>query len=220
MLPVYRSLSLFLSCRLVVLSPAKAFYRGLLPLHLIFGLGNPGPQYQLSRHNIGCLVVDELARRCGVRMTRRKNQSVFAGAKIADRKVWLIKPQTYMNLSGRCVGAWLGELGLGCQDILVICDDLDGDWGRLRFREMGGDGGHRGLRSIIETLGTREFLRLKIGTGRPPQGIDSSDYVLTPFLDEELKALDDLIQRAADSVEALFTHGLTYAMNQFHRIKI
>ncbi len=186
-------------------------------MRLIFGLGNPGPEYQLSRHNVGFLVVDELAARAAVKFSRRRYRSLFAHAKIANQEIILIKPQTFMNLSGQCVLAWVEERGLAHQDIVVVGDDLDLDFGRLRFRKSGGDGGHRGLLSIIESLGTKEYLRLKVGVGRPAQGIDPQDYVLSPFLPEESEALRKLIGRAADGLETFLTHGLTYAMNHFHR---
>lgn len=186
-------------------------------MRLLFGLGNPGAQYQLSRHNIGFLVLDELAERTEVKLNRRKHQSFFARTKLAGQEILLIQPQTYMNLSGACVFGWLQDLGLGHQDIIIVCDDLDGDFGRLRLRKSGGDGGHRGLRSLIETLGTKKFIRLKVGIGRPPQGVDPRDYVLSPFLDEESEALARLIAQAADCLEALLIHGVAYAMNHFHR---
>lgn len=171
----------------------------------------------MSRHNIGFLVVDELAERAKVTLGRRKHRSLFTQADLGGQELLLVQPQTFMNLSGESVVGWLEELGLGHQDILVICDDLDGNFGRLRLRKRGGDGGHRGLRSIIENLGTQEFLRLKIGIGRPPQGMDPEDYVLSPFMEEEGKELAGLIERAANCIEALLTHGLAYAMNHFHR---
>lgn len=171
----------------------------------------------MSRHNIGFLIVDELAARSGLKFGHRRHRSLFADAKIIDQEIILIKPQTFMNLSGQSVLAWLKETGLGHKEILIVCDDLDLDFGRLRFRKSGGDGGHRGLRSIIESLGTKDFLRLKAGIGRPPQGMDPQGYVLSPFLREESEALGELIERAADGLETFLTRGLTYAMNQFHR---
>lgn len=186
-------------------------------MRLIFGLGNPGPQYRLSRHNIGFLVIEELAARAKVTLARQKHRSLFARTNIADREVILIQPQTYMNLSGQSVSRWLKDLGIGHQDIIIICDDLDQDFGRLRFRKSGGDGGHRGLRSIIEALGNKDFLRLKLGIGRAPQGIDPQDYVLSPFEKEEREKLGGFLEQAADGVEAFLVHGLAYAMNHFHR---
>jgi PTH1 family peptidyl-tRNA hydrolase len=181
---------------------------------LIAGLGNPGREYALTRHNIGWLVVDELARRADTTFKAK-----FAGrlgeSRLCDRRVALLKPETYMNESGRSIGPALRFFKLEPAQLLVIHDDVDLEEGRLQARLGGGLAGHNGLKSIAQVLGSSDFLRLRIGVGRPGHGDRRSvaDYVLSGF--EPHVELDALIGDAADAVESLLRDGLVEAQRQY-----
>jgi peptidyl-tRNA hydrolase, PTH1 family len=182
---------------------------------LVAGLGNPGREYSLTRHNVGWMVVDELARR-----HEGSFRSKFAGqlAEVRDdeRRLALLKPETYMNISGRSVGAASRFFKVDPGSLLVVHDDVDLEQGRLQARLGGGLAGHNGLRSIADALGTQDFLRLRIGVGRPPRGDRRpvADYVLSPF-EPELD-VEELVSRAADAVEAIAREGLEPAQQRFN----
>jgi PTH1 family peptidyl-tRNA hydrolase len=182
---------------------------------LIAGLGNPGREYELTRHNVGWLVVDELARRTGASF-RSKFAGRLAEVRLDDRRLALLKPETYMNESGRSVGAAARFFKTVPDGVLVVHDDVDLDEGRLQARLGGGLAGHNGLRSIAQALGSNEFLRLRIGVGRPGRGDPRSvsDYVLAPF--EPEVDLDELIARSADAVETLVRQGLEQAQAHYN----
>ena len=183
---------------------------------LIAGLGNPGREYERDRHNVGWMVVDELATRHGQPGFRAKFSGRFAETRVGERRVALIKPETYMNESGRSIAAATRFFKVLPQQLLVVHDDVDLDVGRLQARLGGGLAGHNGLRSIAQSLGTQDFLRLRIGVGRPGRGDprDVSDYVLSPFEPDEDPA--EIVSRAADSVEALLAEGLTSTQQRFN----
>jgi len=183
---------------------------------LIVGLGNPGERYRLTRHNIGFMVAERLAARCGLSLKRRGHQGIHGVARIGDGQVTVLLPQTYMNRSGASVGSAVRSLGVAPGDLLVIHDDLDLDYGRIRFRAGGGHGGHNGLRHIIQVLGHGDFARCKLGIGRPPAGQEVVDYVLRPFGREQARQLESLVDRAAEAVETFVTDGLQVAMNRFN----
>jgi len=174
---------------------------------LVAGLGNPGRQYQRTRHNVGWLVVDELARRQGASF-RSKFSGQLAETRLDELRLALLKPETYMNESGKSLGAAARFFKVEPEALLVVHDDVDLEGGRLQARLGGGLAGHNGLRSIAQALGTNDFLRLRIGVGRPGRGDrrSVSDYVLSPFDVEE--DVDELVSRSADAVELMAREGL------------
>jgi peptidyl-tRNA hydrolase, PTH1 family len=182
---------------------------------LVAGLGNPGREYSLTRHNVGWMVVDELARRHEGSF-RSKFAGQLAEVRADERRLALLKPETYMNISGRSVGAASRFFKVDPGSLLVVHDDVDLEQGRLQARLGGGLAGHNGLRSIADALGTQDFLRLRIGVGRPARGDRRSvaDYVLSPF-EPELD-VEELVSRAADAVEAIAFEGLEPAQQRFN----
>ena len=182
---------------------------------LVVGLGNPGREYERTRHNVGWLVADELARRHGGSF-RSKFSGRIAEVRAAERKLALLKPETYMNESGRSVGAAARFYKVPPEQTLLVHDDVDLEEGRLQARLGGGLAGHNGLRSIAQHLGTNDFLRLRIGVGRPGRGDPRSvaDYVLSPF--DPHVDVDELVTRAADAVEVLAADGLVAAQQRFN----
>jgi PTH1 family peptidyl-tRNA hydrolase len=185
-------------------------------MRLVVGLGNPGRRYQGSRHNVGWEVVDRLARRLGVAVDREDGWAQVGTARVGRRRVLLAKPQTFVNLSGTAVVDLCRRHRIRPSEILVITDDLDLPLGRLRLRPRGSHGGHRGLRSILEALGTEDVPRLRIGIGRPPAGVDPADYVLTPFSPDERAVLEPVLDRAAEAAEVAVREGLEAAMTRFN----
>ena len=186
-------------------------------MKLIVGLGNPGGEYSATRHNVGFLAVDELARRWNIGTWKNKNNAQVGEYRTASDTVLLIKPQTYMNLSGTAVGELARFYKVLPQDVTVIFDDLDLPAGRLRLRTKGGSGGHRGIESLLTHMGSAEFPRIRIGIGRPPAGWEVVDYVLSRFAAEEQPLLTEVIGKAADAVEYTLKHGFTKAMNAFNK---
>ena len=182
---------------------------------LIAGLGNPGRRHERDRHNAGWMVVDELARRHGASF-RSKFGGQLAETRLGDSRVALLRPETFMNESGRSISAAARFFKVPPEDILVVHDEVDLEPGRLQARLGGGLAGHNGLRSIAQALGTSEFLRLRIGVGRPGRGDprDVADYVLAPF--EPHEDADALVSRAADAVEALLAEGLAETQRRFN----
>jgi len=182
---------------------------------LLVGLGNPGSEYAGTRHNIGFLVLDELARRIGVRLDRRQFGAVLAHGVLADEPVVLLQPQVYMNRSGSSVGPAASFFQVPSNQILVCHDEIDLPCGGLRLKEGGGHGGHNRVRSLIEVLGTPEFVRLRLGVGRPAAGA-VTERVLGPFDEEERPLVAALVDRAADAATEILRHGVRAAMNRFH----
>jgi|SRR5919108_4319532 PTH1 family peptidyl-tRNA hydrolase len=182
---------------------------------LLAGLGNPGREYECTRHNAGWLVLDELARRHGGSW-RSKFSGSLAGVRLGDARVALLKPETYMNESGRSVGAAARFFKVEPEHLLVVHDDVDLEPGRLQARRGGGLAGHNGLRSLAQHLGSQEFLRLRIGVGRPGRGDPRSvsDWVLSPFEPDE--DADALVRRSADAVESIVSDGLDSAQARFN----
>lgn len=186
-------------------------------MKLIVGLGNPGVRYQWSRHNIGFQVVDRLAETFHILISTKRFRTLYGTGMIDSQKVILAKPMTFMNQSGEAVIKAALFFHLGMQDLIVIHDDMDLSFGKLRFKHRGGDGGHQGVRSIIESMGGSGFLRLKVGIGRPPKGVDPAEYVLTSFDDIERSQLDGILSRAAESLVVVFLEGIEAAMNRYQR---
>lgn len=185
---------------------------------LIVGLGNPGAAYALHRHNMGFRIVDALARAHGLGLSRDKRaQAHVAQGEIEGHKVLLAKPQTFMNRSGRAVGRLVRAHGIPLERMLVIYDDLDLPLGRLRLRPEGGTGGHKGMASISEVLGSQAFARLRVGIDRPPGHMDPADYVLQPFAQEEIPVVNAVVALAAEAVECWLRAGITAAMDMYNQ---
>ena len=185
-------------------------------MKIVAGLGNPGRGYSETRHNSGFLVADELARRWGLTDWRRRFDALVAEHNDRER-ILLVKPQTFMNLSGTAVGALARWYKIPAADITVIFDDLDLPPGTIRLRGKGGSGGHRGIESVLVQLGTDRFIRLRLGIGHPPAGWEGVDYVLGRFAADEAPLIRAAVIRAADAVECLLAEGLDQAMNRFNR---
>jgi peptidyl-tRNA hydrolase, PTH1 family len=185
-------------------------------MKVIVGLGNPGGSYAKSRHNVGFRVVDELADRHGMRFSRREYKSQLAEGRIGERDVLLLKPQTYMNLTGEAVQRARRDLRLEPQEFLVVYDDLDLGIGRVRVGASGGAGGHHGVESIIAALGSKAFPRIRIGIGRPGSKDANVDYLLDAMTKEESATLAESIGRAADAAEVALCDGVGLAMNRFN----
>jgi PTH1 family peptidyl-tRNA hydrolase len=185
---------------------------------MVVGLGNPGREYAGHRHNIGFRVVDALARAYGVAFARRKGAKAHvAELRLVDSLALLVKPQTFMNLSGQAVVRLSRADAIPPEQILVVYDDLDLPLGRLRLRPEGGSGGHKGMRSIIDALGTQAFPRLRVGIDRPPTGVDPTEYVLRPFFREEQALVAEVVERAAAAVECWLEEGILATMDRFNR---
>lgn len=186
-----------------------------VPIRLIVGLGNPGKRYAGTRHNLGFLVLDAVAERLKAGRWREDRLADYTEVHVADTAIVLLKPMTFMNLSGHAVKAFCSRLKIAPQSLLVISDDLDLPFGRLRLRPGGSTGGHNGLKTVAAELETQSFPRLRIGIGRPAEG-EPIEYVLSPFLTSEQADLPLIRARAADMVLAAIEAGLHTAMNQFN----
>ena len=188
---------------------------------LVVGLGNPGREYEQNRHNIGFHVADLLAARLGIRFARHRRAVAEVGegrlgVGVDAPRVVLAKPMTYMNLSGGPVAALRQFYKIAPTQILALHDELDLPFGQVRAKFGGGEGGHNGLRSMSQSLGTKDYARTRFGIGRPPGRQDPADFVLSDFSSVQRKELDFLIDRAADIAEAIMTNGVEWAQNQFH----
>jgi PTH1 family peptidyl-tRNA hydrolase len=183
---------------------------------LVIGLGNPGRRYAQTRHNVGFQIVTRLAEKHRLSFSRMQNEALVATGRIGDVRVVLAKPQTWMNESGGAVGPLARFYKVELPRLLVVYDDLDIPAGTLRLRSEGGSGGHKGMRSIIERLGTQDFPRLRVGIGRPPGRMDPVDYVLLPFARDEESLMDVTRERAVEAIECFLAEGITAAMNQFN----
>jgi PTH1 family peptidyl-tRNA hydrolase len=187
--------------------------------YLIVGLGNPGPGYAGNRHNVGAMVLDELAARAGIRLSPGKGaraRAVSGEGRLAGRRVVLARPLTYMNESGGPVRGLLDYHSLSPENLVVLHDELDIAFGAVRLKRGGGEGGHNGLRSITRATGTKDYLRVRVGIGRPPGRQDPADFVLKDFSATERKELDLLLVEAVDATELLLEYGLEAAQNRVH----
>jgi len=183
---------------------------------LIAGLGNPGPDYATSRHNLGFMVADLLADRMGVSFRRARQQVFAASGKLAGHAVILAKPMSYMNLSGGPVASVGGYYKIPAEQIIIVHDEIDLPFGTIRLKQGGGDAGHNGVKSVTLALRTNNFYRVRVGVGRPPGRREAAHHVLKDFTKAERKELPLLVERAADAVEALLDRGLAAAQNEFH----
>lgn len=183
---------------------------------LVVGLGNPGRRYAQTRHNVGFMVLDVLAGRAGAKFKAHKGGAEVLEARLAGQPSVLAKPRSYMNVSGPPVAAVGAFFKVPSQRLIVVHDDLDLDFGVLRLKQGGGEGGHNGLRSLTQSLSTPDYLRVRFGIGRPPGRMDPVAYVLAPFTSVERKDLGVHLERAADAVEAIAKDGLAPAQNVYH----
>jgi peptidyl-tRNA hydrolase, PTH1 family len=183
---------------------------------LIVGLGNPGATYAGNRHNVGFMVADVLASRAGGRFKAHRSNAEIVEGRLGGGRVVLAKPRTYMNESGGPVAGLKSFFDIPLDRLVVVHDELDIEFGVLRVKDGGGDNGHNGLRSITKSLGTREYLRVRVGIGRPPGRMDPAAFVLRDFSATERSALDVNLERAADVVESVLDHGLAATQNRYH----
>jgi PTH1 family peptidyl-tRNA hydrolase len=186
-------------------------------MKIIVGLGNPGRKYERTRHNAGFMAVDKLAGNLHVDVTQEKHHALICRARIGSEDVVLAKPQTYMNESGRAAGALLRDTYTAVSGLIVIHDELDLSLGSVRVKIGGGHGGHNGLRSLIEHLGSSDFIRVRIGIGRPAPNIDPADYVLSPFLAGERDLVPEVLARAGEAVAAIVREGPARARTIFNQ---
>ncbi|HUL33366.1 MAG TPA: aminoacyl-tRNA hydrolase [Candidatus Eisenbacteria bacterium] len=186
-------------------------------MRLIVGLGNPGPEYQWTPHNLGFLAVDEIANRASIRVERPEGKALVGKGTVAGEEVILAKPQTYMNLSGVSVRDLLERYELGPEDLLVMFDERDLPWGMIRIGEHGSPGTHNGAKSVTSAVGTQEFARLRLGCGPDHPVSDLAAYVLRPMKKAELEAASEMVGEAGDAVELMLTQGIAAAMNKFNR---
>jgi PTH1 family peptidyl-tRNA hydrolase len=185
---------------------------------VVVGLGNPGSRYEKTRHNIGWLVLDRLADRIGsVGRAKARDGAASVRGRLDDDELILVKPTTYMNLSGTAVRKALARERIPLDDLLIVVDDMALPFGKLRMRARGSDGGHNGLRSIIAELGTAEFARLRLGIGGPADGVDKADFVLEPLEGEAWTGLESTTAAAAEAVGVAVVRGLRAAMDAFNR---
>jgi PTH1 family peptidyl-tRNA hydrolase len=188
-------------------------------LKLLVGLGNPGPEYARTRHNVGFLVADEVARLTGAGFTLRKFGAEVAEAVAGGERFWIVKPQTYMNHSGEAVGAAMRFWKATAADLVVVHDDLELDPFRVQVKVGGGHGGHNGLKSVNAHVGTPDYARVRVGVGRPPALVDPADWVLGRFSRAEDREVLDVVERGAAAARMVLLDGAAKAMNEFNRRK-
>ena len=185
--------------------------------HIIVGLGNPGPRYADTRHNVGWRVIDLLSQGMNIPLNERRPKAVLGTGHVDDRRVVLVKPRTFMNNSGEAVEYLMARFGGGGRNLLVIYDEMALLPGRIRLRAAGSDAGHNGIRSIIQAVGGTGFPRLRIGIGAPPAGMEARDYVLGKFGGEEARAIAEAVERSADAVRCVLSESIDAAMNKFNQ---
>lgn len=186
-------------------------------MRLIAGLGNPGPDYENTRHNAGFMVVDKLAEEFGISVNKNKFDVRYGRGTIEGHEVMLAKPMAFMNRSGWPVQQLAAYFKINSKDLIVVHDDIDLAFGRIKIKEKGGHGGHKGLKSIINAVGEDEFVRLRVGVGRSEAGSNVTDHVLGPFFDDESKQLDSVLIRARDAMVTILTEGSKVGMNRFNK---
>lgn len=189
-------------------------------MYVIAGLGNPGKQYEGSRHNVGFMTLDQLADRFGIDVKERAHKALIGKGVIEGNKVILVKPQTFMNLSGESIRAAADFYKIDPEHIMIIYDDISLDPGQLRIRKKGSAGGHNGIKSIIAHLGSQEFPRIKVGVGAKPDRMDLADYVLGHFSQVETRIMEDAVKEAAQAVQAIILDGIETAMNRYNGKKL
>jgi PTH1 family peptidyl-tRNA hydrolase len=185
-------------------------------MYVIVGLGNPGKQYEHTRHNVGFDVIDILAKEYGISVTKIKHKALIGEGRVGSEKVLLVKPQTYMNLSGETLVDIYNYYKVDSENIVVIYDDIDLDVGKIRIRKKGSGGTHNGMRSILKCLGTNEFPRVRVGVSKPRPGQDLADFVLSKFRKEESQDIQDGLEKAAKSVDCMIRENIDLAMNKYN----
>ncbi|MCZ7552873.1 MAG: aminoacyl-tRNA hydrolase [Anaerolineae bacterium UTCFX2] len=183
---------------------------------LVAGLGNPGAEYRDTRHNVGFIALDHLAHRLGVRFSRYEHKALVVKTEFENQRMLLVKPQTYMNLSGQSIAALVRYYKVPLEGLLVAYDDIDLPFGMLRLRPGGGSAGHKGMKSIIEKLGTQEFPRLRIGVGRPQSRKGAAGHVLNSFSASEMKILEHTLETCVEAILTYVRDGLEVSMNRFN----
>ncbi|MFC4713853.1 aminoacyl-tRNA hydrolase [Planococcus dechangensis] len=186
-------------------------------MKMIIGLGNPGKTYEKTRHNIGFQVIDRLANEWNAPLTQSKFKGMYGVVHRPEGKVMLVKPLTYMNLSGECIGPLMDYYNVDIEDIVVIYDDLDLPTGQLRLRQKGSAGGHNGIKSLIQHLGTQQFNRMRIGISRPPVGMKVPDYVLARFGEQEQPLMADAVSKSAEACNYWLSKPFVEVMNEYNR---
>lgn len=192
------------------------FSWGKASMKLIIGLGNPGKQYEKTRHNVGFDAIDELSNQLNISLDQLKFKGLFGMGFVGTEKILLLKPLTYMNLSGESIRAVMDFYDIDPEDILVIYDDLDLPVGKMRLRQKGSAGGHNGIKSTIAHLGTQEFNRIRIGVDRPQNGMSVSNYVLGKFTADEQPFIEEVVKRSANACKSWFTQPFLQVMNEFN----
>ena len=185
----------------------------------IIGLGNPGLEYRFTKHNIGFEVVKTLAKESGIKINKRLHFSLIGKGRIAGEDVLLVLPQTYMNLSGHAVGEIASHEVKDVRDLVVVCDDINIELGRIRLKSAGSSGGHKGLASIISTLGTNDFARLRVGIATDVHKGDITNYVLSPFKRKEMRNVTHVVELAKDAITTMIENGIEKAMAKFNKRK-
>ena len=185
-------------------------------MYLIIGLGNPEEEYSKTRHNMGFNTINKIANKYNIQVNKNKFQGLWESSIIEGQKVILVKPQTYMNLSGNCVQEFVNFYKIEKENIIVIYDDMDIEPGLIKIRKQGGPGGHNGMKSIIQMLGTDQFSRVRIGIGRPKHNGDEINYVIGPIPDEEIAKLEEGTEKAKQAVIEIIKNGIDSAMNKFN----
>ncbi len=185
-------------------------------MYLIVGLGNPGKEYENTRHNMGFKVLNKLSEKYNIPITKSKFNGKYGTGTIENEKVILLEPQTYINLSGESIKPMLDFYKVAPSNLLVIYDDIDVEPGKIKIRMKGGPGSHNGMKSVVNEVGTEEFPRVRVGIGQPIIKLAMIDYVIGYVPEEELKILNDGIEKAEEAVEEILKHGIDYAMNKFN----
>ena len=185
-------------------------------MYLIIGLGNPEEEYSKTRHNMGFNAINKIAEQYGLKINKNKFQGLYESAIIEGQKVILIKPQTYMNLSGECIKQFVDFYKIQKEEILVIYDDMDIEPGKIKIRKKGGPGGHNGMKSIIKMLGTEELSRIRVGIGRPEHNGDEINYVIGAIPEEEIPKLNEGVENAKEAVIEVLKNGIDSAMNKLN----
>lgn len=191
-------------------------YKGGINMYVVVGLGNPGKQYENTRHNVGFNVIDILAKEYGISVSKIKHKALIGEGRVGSEKVLLVKPQTYMNLSGETLIDIYNYYKVDMENIIVIYDDIDLDVGKIRIRKKGSGGTHNGMRSIIKCLGANDFPRVRVGVSKPKPGQDLADFVLSRFRKEESDDVELGLEKAAKAVDVMIRDNIDLAMNKYN----
>ena len=186
-------------------------------MKLIVGLGNPGLRYKNTKHNLGFLVIDALSKKFEIKLNKKRFNAIFGRGNINNQSVILAKPLTFMNNSGQAVKALMNRFNIELDDLIIICDDFNLDLGNIRIRKRGSSGGHNGLTSVIEDLGTKDFLRLRVGIGTPPLRGDPAVYVLKKFTRNGKAVIKNMIPLSCDAINTIVSEGVEAGMNKYNR---